>query len=147
TGGVGFLTVRVPEVENADPVQVRVYVDESTPVDTDGDVGGVTANGGAVIVSRTVSGGTVEPGTTYYVATVAFDVDGDGPVSDEATGSPVRVDYSGIAQEIVDDITGADSKAQAAQAAAQDAVDAAADAAEAVAGKSNVLVQPNAPAA
>src|SRR5699024_10291700 len=35
----------------------------------------------------------------------------------------------------------------AAQAAAQDAVDAAADAAEAVAGKSNVLVQPNAPAA
>src|SRR5699024_8961182 len=40
TGGVGFLTVRVPEVSNQDPVQVRVYVDEVSPVDTSGDVGG-----------------------------------------------------------------------------------------------------------
>jgi hypothetical protein len=81
-----FVAVRLSEITNADPVQVRVLV-STNPAGPFVQVG-VVENGGVGAV-RAISGAPLAQGVDYYFRAVPFDADGDGPTS--TTVGPIRL--------------------------------------------------------
>jgi hypothetical protein len=81
-----FVAVRLTEITNADPVQVRVLV-STNPAGPFVQVG-VMENGGVGAV-RAISGAPLAQGVDYYFRAAPFDADGDGPTS--TTVGPIRL--------------------------------------------------------
>lgn len=105
-GGIRSIGLSWPEVVNADPVQYKIYggTDSGFALDANHYIGVALANRTTVYRVWDNTAGdlvTLVPDTDYFFKVVASDADGDGLASEEATGSPVKINSPDIAANSV----------------------------------------------
>lgn len=97
--GVNAVQVKWTRVPNHDPVSYRVYASLASPVALTGDnLLGVTP-GDSYTLSRLSDGTPVPFDVDVFFRVVPFDVDGDGPGSNEASTRPRKADNETISVE------------------------------------------------
>lgn len=95
--GYTGLLLRWGAVSNADPVRYKVRLDTVNP-----PVQELTDTSGLLAATSVLPDGTpLSPGATYYAQVTPYDEDGVGPASAVASGSPVVVPASAVAEDVM----------------------------------------------
>lgn len=103
-GGVKSVFIQADPITNPDPVQYEYHLSTTSGAVTAGNVATVVHIGPEnMFVARYLADGVTElaVGTTYYAHVFAKDLDGYGPMSLEASGSPVQITGPDIAVNAV----------------------------------------------
>lgn len=96
TGGIGYLLVSWDAVSNADLVTYEIHTSTASGFTPSTSTKVAEIAGTVAAIDRNPNGSQMAYGTTYYVKTIAKDMDGSAAPSAQGSGSPVRAGSNDI---------------------------------------------------
>ena len=102
TGGLDALYVSWPTVDNADPVTYEVHVSATNNFTPVNGTKASELNGTATTIRTLPSGAALVVGTTYYVKTVAKDIDGAAAPSAQTSAALRKLTYPEVEPVLTD---------------------------------------------
>jgi len=99
TAGPGFITASWAKVTNNDLVTYEVHISTTTGFTASGATKIGETTGLEYVITKYTDGSNLLPGTTYYVKTIAKDVDGSAASSSQGSGTPYALPSSAQATD------------------------------------------------